>query len=294
MQSKEKREVELVVISDVHLGTYGCRAEELLNYLRTIRPRTLILNGDIVDIWQFSKSYFPASHMKVIMYITKLLSRGTEVYYITGNHDELLRKFEGFSIGGLKVVNKLVLDLHGEPAWFFHGDVFDVTMEHSKWLAKLGGKGYDLLIMINTVVNWFGKRFGTGRISLSKRIKDSVKGAVKHINDFEGTVTDIAMQSGYRYVVCGHIHQPALKHVYSNDGRSVFYLNSGDWVENLSALEYQDGTWQIYKYADDPVAQKAADQHTEDAVDLAKMDHTSSVLFTAMRAEFAMKGVVLQ
>ncbi|MBP7156838.1 MAG: UDP-2,3-diacylglucosamine diphosphatase, partial [Flavobacteriales bacterium] len=186
MQSKEKREVELVVISDVHLGTYGCRAEELLNYLRTIRPRTLILNGDIVDIWQFSKSYFPASHMKVIMYITKLLSRGTEVYYITGNHDELLRKFEGFSIGGLKVVNKLVLDLHGEPAWFFHGDVFDVTMEHSKWLAKLGGKGYDLLIMINTVVNWFGKRFGTGRISLSKRIKDSVKGAVKHINDFEG------------------------------------------------------------------------------------------------------------
>ncbi|MBK9762820.1 MAG: hypothetical protein IPO87_05525 [Flavobacteriales bacterium] len=114
-------------------------------------------------------------------------------------------------------------------------------MEHSKWLA-VGRQRLRHASSINTVVNWFGKRFGTGRISLSKRIKDSVKGAVKHINDFEGTVTDIAMQSGYRYVVCGHIHQPALKHVYSNDGRSVFYLNSGDWVENLSALEYQDGT----------------------------------------------------
>lgn len=293
MHNKEKREVDVVVISDVHLGTYGCRAEELLNYLRTVRPRTLVLNGDIVDIWQFSKRYFPTSHMKVIKYITKLLTKGTQVYYITGNHDELLRKFEGFGIGGFKIVNKLVLELNGEQAWFFHGDVFDVTMKHSKWLARLGGKGYDLLIMINTVVNWIARRLGTGRISLSKRVKDSVKGAVKHINDFESTVTGIAMQSGYRYVVCGHIHQPTLKHMYSKDGRSVFYLNSGDWVENLTALEYRDGTWDIYMYADDPVAQRIADEHSDDTVDLAKMDHKSSALFAAMLAEFEMSGAAV-
>lgn len=288
----EAREVELVVLSDVHLGTYGCRAKELLNYLRTVRPRTLVLNGDIMDIWQFSKRYFPNTHMKVIKYITSMLSKGTKVYCITGNHDEMLRKFEGFELGDFKIVNKLVLELDGQRSWIFHGDVFDVTMKHSKWLAKLGGKGYDLLIMINTVVNWFSERLGAGRISLSKRIKNSVKSAVKHINDFEGTVTGIAMQHGYDHVVCGHIHQPAMRRVHGDEGRSVLYLNSGDWIENLTALEYDLGSWRLYRYADDPMALWHETGATTDGPELATVDHASSTLFAAMVAEFELHGSV--
>ena len=135
----KKRKLDVVVISDVHLGTYGCHAKELLRYLKSIKPKIVVLNGDIIDIWQFSKSYFPKSHMKVIKHFMSWLSKGTKVYYVTGNHDEMLRKFEGLKMGSFKVVNKVVLELQDKKkAWIFHGDVFDVTMQHSKWLAKLG------------------------------------------------------------------------------------------------------------------------------------------------------------
>src|ERR1035437_4159579 len=150
----KKREVELVAISDVHLGTYGCHAKELLQYLKSINPKKLILNGDIIDIWQFSKHYWPTSHMQVIKHITGLMAGGVEVYYVTGNHDEMLRRFVGFKMGSLKIVNKVVLKLDGRSAWVFHGDVFDVTMQHAKWLTKLGAIGYDLLILINRAVNF--------------------------------------------------------------------------------------------------------------------------------------------
>ena len=153
----------------MHPGTYGCRANELLNYLKTIQPKVLILNGDIIDIWQFNKHYFPRSHMSVIKHITTLLSKGTEVYYITGNHDEMLRKFKGFQLGNFKILNKLVLNIDDNKAWVFHGDVFDVTMQHSKWLAKLGGKGYDFLIIINTCINWFSNLLGYGNYPFLKR-----------------------------------------------------------------------------------------------------------------------------
>ena len=117
----EKRHIDLVVISDIHLGTHGCRAEELINYLRTIRPKKIILNGDIIDIWQFKKRYFPKSHLSVIKKIMDFAANGTEVIYITGNHDEMLRKFTDTEIGNVSIVNKLVLDLDGKKAWFFHG-----------------------------------------------------------------------------------------------------------------------------------------------------------------------------
>lgn len=251
---KRKREVELVVISDVHLGTYGCHAEELLRYLKTIKTKNLILNGDIIDMWQFSKRYWPQSHMQVIKHITGLLAKGTRVTYLTGNHDEMLRKFAGFKIGGLRVDNKKVVQLDGKRAWIFHGDVFDVTMQHSKWLAKLGAIGYDMLILINRFVNFLLKLMGRGRISLSKRVKDSVKEAVKFINKFEETAADIAIANGYNYVVCGHIHQPEMKKITTQNGE-VMYLNSGDWVENLTSLEYNQGEWRIYRYLDDRHAQ---------------------------------------
>ncbi len=241
-----RREVDMVVISDVHLGTYGSRAEELVKYLRSIKPKTLVLNGDIIDIWQFNKRYFPGSHMQVIREITSFLSQGTMVYYVTGNHDEMLRKFTGFKIANFEIVNKIVLTLPTGRAWIFHGDVFDTTMRHSKWLAKLGGKGYDLLIMINTLMNWVSEKFGKGRISLSKKIKNSVKGVVSFVSNFEITAAELAIANGFDYVVCGHIHQPEIKEIKNKDGEKVQYLNSGDWVENSTSLEYHEGKWVLH------------------------------------------------
>lgn len=255
MAKKRKRDVELVIISDVHLGTYGCHSEELLRYLKSIRPKRLILNGDIIDMWQFSKRYWPKSHMQVVKHITSLLAKGTKITYLTGNHDEMLRKFAGFRLGSFQIANKKVISLNGQLAWIFHGDVFDVTMKYSKWLAKLGAVGYDSLIVINSFVNFILKVFGKGKISLSKRVKDSVKGALKFINDFEKTAADIAISNGYSYVVCGHIHQPAMRKITTDKGE-VTYLNSGDWVENLTSLEYNQGGWKIYQYNEDLIAQK--------------------------------------
>lgn len=243
--------MDVAVISDVHLGTYGCRANELSRYLSTIDPAILVLNGDIIDIWQFSKKYWPAGHMQVIKQITSMLSRGVKVYYITGNHDEMLRRFEHFSVGDFHIVNKMVIHHDNNTrSWIFHGDVFDVIMKHSKWLAKLGAVGYDMLIYINSFINYVSKKMGKGKISLSKKIKNSVKSAVKHINNFEETAADIAIEKGYDYVVCGHIHQPANRRVNTAKG-SVNYLNSGDWIENLTALEYVHNAWKIYYYNED-------------------------------------------
>ena len=285
MKNVKKRKLEIAVISDVHLGTYGSRPKELLNYLKTINPETLILNGDIIDIWQFNKRYFPKSHMKVIKYITSLLSKGTTVYYVTGNHDEMLRKFKGFKIGSFEIVNKLVLNLDGRKAWIFHGDVFDVTMKHSKWLAKLGGKGYDLLIMINTFINWVSSLLGFGKLSLSKKIKNSVKSAVKFINNFEETAAEIAIDNGYDYVVCGHIHQPEKRLIETKDGE-VLYLNSGDWIENLTALEYKDKKWKLYEYANDTIAQNLHLHMTVKDLEIIKNEDKNSVLFDELLKEF--------
>ncbi|WP_461638981.1 UDP-2,3-diacylglucosamine diphosphatase [Labilibaculum euxinus] len=247
---KSKREVDVLVLSDIHLGTMGCRAEELLKYLSSIQPKKVILNGDIVDIWQFSKRFWPKSHMRIIKHFTSFLSKGIPVYYVTGNHDELLRKFEGFTLGGLSIVNKIVLNLDGKKAWIFHGDVFDVTMQYAKWLTKLGSIGYDLLILINSAVNFFAKMLGKEKVSLSKKIKNSVKSAVKYINNFEEIAGDIAITKGYDYVVCGHIHHPEMKEISNKEGATM-YLNSGDWIESLSALEYHQGKWSIYEYNED-------------------------------------------
>lgn len=243
----EKRSVDLVVLSDVHLGTYGCHAKELIQYLRSIQPKRLVLNGDIIDIWQFSKKYFPKPHMKVIRELVKIAASGTPVHYITGNHDEMLRKFAGFRLGELRIENKLILNLNGRKAWIFHGDVFDVTMQHARWLTRLGSIGYDLLILLNSSVNYCLEKLGREKISLSKRIKNSVKSAVKYINRFEDTCAGIAIENKYDYVVCGHIHQPEIRHMETGEGQ-VLYLNSGDWVENLTALEYHEGEWNLYKH----------------------------------------------
>ncbi len=278
MDKFKKRKIDILVLSDIHLGTYGCHAKELLHYLKSVKPKILILNGDIIDIWQFSKRYWPKSHMKVVKHFMTWLNKGVKVYYITGNHDEMLRKFVGFKMGGLKIVNKVILDLDNEKkAWFFHGDVFDVTMQHSKWLAKLGAVGYDTLILINRFVNFISEKiFKRGKLSLSKKIKNGVKSAVKFINQFEQTAADIGISNQYDYVVCGHIHHPEIRKIENQQG-SIMYLNSGDWIENLTSLEYVNEEWKIYQF--DQQAYKKEKQHDDE-------DLSTDKLFNNLVEEF--------
>jgi len=244
----DKRPMEICIISDLHLGTFGCQAKEALNYLKSIKPKTLILNGDIIDIWQFNKRYFPASHMAVIKQIFSMASKDTKVIYITGNHDEALRKYADFEMGNIQLTDKIVFEINGEKNWVFHGDVFDRTTKGgAKFLAKLGGYGYDLLILINSVLNWAMKLMGKEKMSFSKKVKNGVKKAVSWINNFEQTAAELAIENNYQYVICGHIHQPQHRLVTTDKG-SVTYLNSGDWIENLTALEYYENAWKLYHY----------------------------------------------
>ena len=244
-----RRNLDVVIISDVHLGTYGCKAQELLAYLQSINPKKIILNGDIVDIWNFKKSYFPEAHLQVISYFLNLSEQGIPIIYITGNHDELLRKFKTMSFGNILLTDKYMLKQADKVAWIFHGDVFDASIQHSKWVAKLGGWGYDRLIQFNHIINLGLEFFGKEKYSLSKKIKNSVKKAVKHINDFEQTAAELAIENQYDYVVCGHIHQPQLRKVKTEKGNCI-YMNSGDWIENLSALEFENNQWTIFYFED--------------------------------------------
>jgi UDP-2,3-diacylglucosamine pyrophosphatase LpxH len=247
----QKRHVDVVVISDLHLGTYGCHAKEIVNYLQSISPNLLILNGDIVDGWQFSKRYFPSAHLEVINEIFNLQHNGTRVVYITGNHDEFLRRYTDLNIGNFQLTDKLIIEIDGKLTWIFHGDVFDNTTKGgAKLLAKLGGKGYDMLILMNRFINFSLQKIGKDKISFSKKIKNSVKEAVKYINDFEETAASLAIEHKYDYVICGHIHQPQQKVITNKHGK-VIYLNSGDWIENLTSLEYYDHGWRIYHYNDE-------------------------------------------
>jgi len=254
----EKRNVDVVVMSDLHLGTYGCHATEIVNYLQSITPQILILNGDIIDGWQFNKRYFPVAHMQVIKEIMNLLSKGTRVIYITGNHDEMLRRYSDIQMGNFQLTDKVVMEINGKMTWIFHGDVFDATTKGSaKIIAKLGGHGYDLLIVLNRFINWCLKIMGREKMSLSKKVKNSVKKAVSWIADFEQTAAELAIEKKYHYVICGHIHQPQKKVVTTKDG-AVTYLNSGDWVENLTSLEYNNNEWTIYQYNEKEFASSIA------------------------------------
>ncbi len=243
----EKRSVDVAVLSDLHLGTYGSKAAEVLNYLRSIAPQMLILNGDIIDAWQFSKRYFPQSHMAVLKEILAMMGRGTRVVYITGNHDEILRRYCDIQLGNFQLTDKLVIEINKKTTWIFHGDVFDNTTKGAaKIWAKLGSSGYGCLILINRVINRLMKCIGRDRVSLSKTVMAGVNRAYK-VNEFETTAAEIAIDKKYDYVICGHIHQPQQRVVETEKGK-VMYLNSGDWVEHLTALEFYRNDWHIYTY----------------------------------------------
>ena len=244
-----KRKVKIAVISDVHLGFIGCKAKELNRYLKSIDPEILIVNGDFIDIWQFRSYYFPKSHTKVLQRIFKFVSDGVKVYYLTGNHDEMLRRYSGLNLGNLELEDKLVLELDCKKHWFFHGDVFDITMRGSRWLAKLGTNGYEILILINKLVNFFLELFGKEKTSFSQNVKAATKRGIKKLGNYELTAAEIAIDEGYDFVINGHVHIPCIKELKTDKG-SVMYLNSGDWVENMTALEYNEGEWKLVWYKD--------------------------------------------
>ena len=282
--AKQKREVEVVILSDIHLGTYGCHAKELVAYLKSISPKLLILNGDVIDGWAFSKRYFPNSHMSVLSEFFKMMKKGTQVIYITGNHDEFLRKYTDLSMGNLFLTDKYLLEIEGKKHWIFHGDVFDHTTSGSaKFIAKLGGMGYDWLILVNRAINWVLEKFGKGKVSLSKKVKNSVKKAVKFIGDFEKKATEIAINNHYDYVICGHIHQPADK-IWTTEKGSVHYLNSGDWIENLSWLEFDKGNWNL-KFFNEKDFEKPIIEKNDISVNMEELIHPK------VFAEFATQKV---
>jgi UDP-2,3-diacylglucosamine pyrophosphatase LpxH len=220
-------------ISDVHLGTAGCKAEFLLDFLRWNESRYLYLVGDIIDGWQLRKSwYWRQSHNDVVQKILRKSRKGTHVVYIAGNHDEVIRQFAGLCLGDIRIVDETshrLLD--GRHLWVTHGDLFDGVIRHAKWLAYLGDSLYTFVLKLNHHVNQVRHRFGFSYWSLSQYLKHRVKNAVSFISDFEETLTFEARRRGYDGVVCGHIHKPEIREI---DG--ILYCNDGDWVESLSAL----------------------------------------------------------
>ena len=252
-----KRLVEVVVISDLHLGTYASRAKEFAAYLKSIEPRLLVLNGDIIDGWQFSKRYFPPAHIAAIKEIFSKLSNGTRVVYITGNHDDAFRKYSDLELGNFLLADKVAIEVNGKRTWIFHGDVFDhTTSKQAKFLGKLGSNGYAVLMGFNKVVNFVLQIFGKEKLSLSKAIMQQFNKRFIKIDEYEQKIAEIAIEKKFDTVICGHIHQPQ-KRIISNENGSVCYLNSGDWVEHMTALEYYDDEWHLYTYDEkETVAEK--------------------------------------
>ena len=272
-----KRNLDILVISDLHLGTYGSEADEVLAYLDTINADKIVINGDFVDIMIFNKRFWPSSHMKVIKYFLDLISQGKEIYYVTGNHDELMRKFLNFKIQNFKIVNQIVLDTAKGKVWIFHGDVFDFSIQ-TQWLTKLAGFLYDYMIIFNS---WINKKImrplGRKRLNFSKTIKSNVKTAVQYFANFEMKAAEVAQKNGYKYVVCGHIHTPKIES-FNINGEEVIYMNSGDWLESLSSLEYADNKWSIYMH-------KRTEQEYKGDND-SRIEMTNKELYKDLIAEF--------
>jgi UDP-2,3-diacylglucosamine pyrophosphatase LpxH len=237
-----------IFISDIHLGTRGCQADALCDFLKANTCDNLFLVGDIIDGWRLSKRwYFPQSHANVIRRILTAAKRNTKVYYILGNHDEGLRTFLRFDIsfGRIKILNRYdYTALNGKKYLVIHGDFFDVLMKDKKWLMHIGDTLYNFMIWFNIHFNRVRKLFKMDYWSLSKWLKDNTKQAVSFINRYEEYVADYCEKKGYDGVICGHIHHAEIKQI-----GKIEYMNDGDWVESATALlEHLDGTFEIYTH----------------------------------------------
>ncbi len=232
-----------VWISDIHLGTPGCNADMLLEFLKAIQPETLYLVGDIIDGWKLKRGwYWPQRHNDVVRRVLKMAAKGTRVVYIPGNHDEVLRPYAGLSLGGVEIALEAIhTTADGRRLLVCHGDEFDAVVLYHRWLAWAGDIGYELLLKLNVQFNRVRRQFGLPYWSISAHIKKRVKNAVAFIGRFEQAVADAARLRGLDGVVCGHIHSAEIR-----DFDGITYLNDGDWVESCTALaEHDDGRIEI-------------------------------------------------
>lgn len=242
-----KLRLRTVWISDTHLGTAGCNAELLHDFLCSIKPDTLYLVGDIIDGWRLKRGwYWPQRHNDVVRRVLKLANKGTRVVYIPGNHDEGLRDFTQLAFGGVEVLPEAIHEtLDGRRFLVLHGDEFDGVVLYARWLAFLGDIGYSVLLRSNVWVNRVRRWFGLPYWSMSAHVKKRVKNAVSFISRFEETVARAARARGVDGVVCGHIHSAEIREF---DG--IVYMNDGDWVESCTALvEHTDGRIEILDWA---------------------------------------------
>jgi UDP-2,3-diacylglucosamine pyrophosphatase LpxH len=230
-------------ISDIHLGTRGCKAEFLLDFLKFTESDTLYLVGDIVDGWRLKRSwYWTQSHNDVIQKVLRKARKGTKVIYVPGNHDEALRDFEGVVLGGIQVMGEHIHETaDGKKLLILHGDQFDAIVKYARWLALLGDWAYGWCLALNHWFNFARRKLGYPYWSLSAYLKNKVKNAVEFVSSYERAVVAAAKKRGADGVVCGHIHKAEMTMI---DG--VLYCNDGDWVESCSALvEHPSGRLEI-------------------------------------------------
>jgi len=250
------RKIDILVLSDLHLGTNQCRAKRLLKYLKSVKPQMLILNGDIIDIWLFNLKKWPKIHTKILVYFFNLLVEDIPIYYLPGNHDDYLKQFSGFKFHNFEIRNELTLNLNGSYTWFMHGDKNDksITGKRRK-IAIKAGKAFDKLVGLNRAINEWENFLGKKEaFNFSKTLKDKTKTAIKKDNDFEQQYINEAALNGVDDLICGHMHRPGI-HLLCDmkTKKEVRYLNSGDWTENCTALEYIDGEWKLYQYNNEDI-----------------------------------------
>ena len=246
-QGQPAQRYRTVWISDLHLGTPGCQAQALLDFLKRVESDTLFLVGDIIDGWQLRRQwYWPQAHNDVVQKLLRKARKGTRVIFIPGNHDEFARRYLRHNFGGIDVAKDWMHHTaDGRRLWITHGDLFDGVIQCAKWLAYVGDSLYEMTLRLNRHVNNLRGRMGLPYWSLSKYLKHKVKRAVSYVGDFEAAVAREARQRGAHGVVCGHIHHAELREI---DG--ILYANDGDWVESLTALaEHADGRLEIIDWA---------------------------------------------
>jgi len=241
--------IKTLILSDIHIGSKHSKTKEVSRFLKKFDFERLILNGDIIDGWQIQKKgvKWQKKHSRFVKVILKLLeNENTSIIYIRGNHDDFLENFLPFTFQNLTLAKDYILHSGNKKYYVTHGDMFDSITRHMQWLSKLGDLGYTLLLRINRIYNHHRRKKGKPYFSLSQLIKHKVKGAVSYISNFEKELVQLAHTKNCDGVICGHIHQPANR-ILGN----IHYLNSGDWVESLSALtEDLNGNWEVIYYKD--------------------------------------------
>ena len=242
----EPKHFKALFLSDVHLGTRGCQAELLLDFMRLHDAETIYLVGDIIDGWRLKKAWhWPQAHNDVVQKLLRKGRKGARIVYLPGNHDEFLRSYLGTHFGGVEVVDSIVHEaVDGRRFLVIHGDQFDVVVRHARWLAYLGDWAYDVALGVNTIVNRVRRLIGSPYWSLSAWAKLKVKNAVNFIGAFEQALTHEARRAGADGVICGHIHHAAIQ-----DLSGITYVNTGDWVESCTAVaEHHDGRFEILRW----------------------------------------------